>query len=64
MFYTLGQAAKATEKHKATIALAVKSGRISANRDQSGQYQIDIFIFSVVKSYAPQSDSRKSNWHF
>ena len=41
MTYTLGQAAKATGKTKSTIQVAIKSGRISASRDDLGRYQID-----------------------
>ena len=41
MTYTLGQAAKATGKTKSTIQVAIKSGRISAARDDLGRYQID-----------------------
>lgn len=39
--YTLGEAAKATGKSKATISKAIKSGRISAQKDGSGTFQID-----------------------
>ena len=39
--YTLGQAAKATGITKTTIAEAIKKGRISAVKDESGRYQID-----------------------
>lgn len=41
MPYTLGQAAKATGITKTTIAEAIKKGRISAVKDESGRYQID-----------------------
>jgi excisionase family DNA binding protein len=41
MPYTLGQAAKATGITKTTIAEAIKKGRISAIKDDSGRYQID-----------------------
>lgn len=41
MSYTLGTAAKATGKSKTTIHRAIKSGRISANCDESGVYKID-----------------------
>jgi hypothetical protein len=39
--YTLGTAAKATGKNKSTIHRAIKSGKISATRDDSGTYHID-----------------------
>jgi hypothetical protein len=41
MFYTLGQAAKATGKTKTTIQVAIKTGRMSASKDDLGRYQID-----------------------
>ena len=41
MSYTLGTAAKATGKSKSTIHRAIKDGKISATRDDSGTYHID-----------------------
>ncbi|WP_124084547.1 DNA-binding protein [Pseudogemmobacter humi] len=41
MAYTLGEAAKATGKSKATISKAIKSGRISASKDETGTFRID-----------------------
>jgi hypothetical protein len=42
MSYTLGQAAKATGKSKATIHRAVQSGKLSAAKDEaSGTFRID-----------------------
>ena len=41
MVYTLGEAAKATGKSKATISKAIKSGRISAKKDETGTFNID-----------------------
>lgn len=41
MYYTLGQAAKATGKSKPTIQRAIKSGRISAKKSDDGSYAID-----------------------
>lgn len=38
---TLGQAAKETGYSKTAIARAIKSGRMSANRNEQGEYQID-----------------------
>lgn len=40
MAYTLGEAAKAVGKSKATISKAIKSGRISAQKDESGTFHI------------------------
>lgn len=41
MVYTLGEAARATGKSKATISKAIKSGRVSAIKDETGTFQID-----------------------
>jgi len=41
MRYTLGQAAKATGLSKMTIQRALKSGRLSGHKDDTGSYQID-----------------------
>jgi hypothetical protein len=41
MAYTLGTAAKATGRGKATIYRAIKSGKISATRHEEGSYTID-----------------------
>lgn len=41
MVYTLGAAAKATGKSKATISKAIKSGRVSARKDETGTFHID-----------------------
>lgn len=41
MVYTLGEAAKATGKSKATISKAIKSGRFSARKDETGTFHID-----------------------
>jgi hypothetical protein len=41
MSYTLGQAAKASGRSKATIHRAVKSGRLSAARSDTGGWLID-----------------------
>lgn len=41
MAYTLGEAARATGKSKATISKAIKSGRISAHKDEGGTFHIE-----------------------
>lgn len=41
MGYTLGEAARATGKTKATISKAIKRGAISATRGDGGEYDID-----------------------
>jgi excisionase family DNA binding protein len=38
---TLGQAARLTKLGKTTLARAIKAGRLSATRNDSGTYQID-----------------------
>lgn len=52
MPYTLGQAAKATGKTKSTICEAIKKGRISAQKDDFGRYQID--PAELHRVYAPK----------
>lgn len=41
MPYTLGEAAKAVGKSKATISRSIKSGKISAQKKEDGSYTID-----------------------
>jgi len=41
MTYTLGEAAKATGKDRATISRALKKGKISAVKNEQGQWQIE-----------------------
>jgi len=41
MVYTLGEASKATGRSKSTISKAIKSGRISANKGETGAFAID-----------------------
>lgn len=41
MFYTLGQAAKATGKSKPTLSRAIQSGRMSGQKQEDGSYLID-----------------------
>lgn len=41
MAYTLGQAGRATGKRKSTIQKAIKSGRLSATKNDLGHYRID-----------------------
>ena len=58
MFYTLGQAAKATGKSKPTLQAAIKKGRISATQDESGRYQIDPSELHRVYPPASQTDGK------
>ena len=39
--YSLAEAAKAVSKSKSTLLRAIKKGKISASKDDSGQYQIE-----------------------
>jgi hypothetical protein len=68
MAYTLGAAARATGKSKATISRAIKAGRLSAARDGFGGYSIEPAelhrVYPVtgdttgaVKQYAPPDGS-------
>lgn len=41
MFYTLGEAAKATQKSKSTLSKAIKNGKISATKQSDGTFKID-----------------------
>lgn len=41
MAYTLGEAARATGKSKTAIQKSIASGRLSAAKDELGQWQID-----------------------
>ena len=40
-YLTLGKAARETGLHKTTISRAIEDGRLSANRNEHGHYQID-----------------------
>jgi hypothetical protein len=52
--FTLGQAAKAAGKSKTTISKAVANGRLSATRDDKGQYQIQpAELFRVYPATGP-----------
>ena len=53
--YTLGAAAKATGKSKATISKALKSGRISGHKGDDGVYRID--PSELHRVYPPVSPS-------
>lgn len=56
MIYTLGQAAKATGKAKGTISNAVKKGRLSASKNDKGEYEIDASELHRVYSPVQQTD--------
>lgn len=60
MVYTLGEAAKATGKSKATISKAIKSGRISASKDDTGTYQIDPSELHRVYPATPSDEQKET----
>lgn len=49
--YTLGTASKAVGKSKSTVLSAINSGKISASKDDHGQWQID--PAELHRLYAP-----------
>lgn len=57
MKYTLGQAAKATGKAKGTISNAVKQGRLSASKNDKGEYEIDAAELHRVYSPVQQASN-------
>ena len=64
MKYSLSEAAKATGKNKTTIQRAIKSGKISASKGDSGSYEIEPSeLHRVFPPVAAQRDAqhRQSN---
>jgi hypothetical protein len=63
MRYTLGQAAKATGTSKMTIQRALKAGRISGDKDETGAYSLDPAevhrVFPLVRNV---TGSTASQW--
>jgi hypothetical protein len=59
MSYTLGTAARATGLSKSTIHRAVKAGRISAGRSDTGDYAID--PAELHRVFPPVSSDRSGN---
>lgn len=63
MKYTAGQAAKATGVATATITRALKSGKISGRKDETGSWEIDPAelhrVFPPVSRKDPESPSVK-----
>ena len=58
--YTLGSAAKAVGKSKATISKALKSGRISGHKDDSGVFHIDPAELHRVYPLISQSERKET----
>ena len=61
MSYTLGQAAKETGKTKPTILRAIKNGKISAKKDDSGRWQIEPVELHRIYPSIKQDNSRNVN---
>ena len=61
MKYTLSEAASATGKNKATIQRAIKSGKISALKGESGSYEIDPSELHRVFPPVAQRTAQHSN---
>lgn len=59
MLYTLGQASKATGKAKGTIKNAIEKGRISASKNEKGEYQID--PSELHRVYSPVKEQSQVN---
>lgn len=57
--FTLTQAIKESKKAKSTLIDAIKSGRLSASRDDRGRYLIDpAELFRVYPSYDGRTDEK------
>jgi predicted site-specific integrase-resolvase len=59
MRYTLGQAAQATGKSKMTIQRVIKKGVISANKTDSGEWEIDPSELHRVFPLVTERDTTK-----
>ena len=61
MPYTLGTAAKATGKDRATISRAIKKGKISARKNEQGQWAIDpAELHRVYPALRPSNSAHNS----
>jgi hypothetical protein len=65
MKYSLSEAAKATGKNKTTIQRAIKSGKISAIKGNSGSYEIEPSelhrVFPPVPTQSSKSNDLQQN---
>ena len=62
MSYTLGTAAKATGKDRSTISRAIKKGKVSAKKDENGQWDIDpVELHRVYPAIQQDNSERNSN---
>ena len=68
VYLTLGEAARQVTVTKSTLHRAINDGRLSANRDDQGHYQIDpaeLFrVFEPVTRNAPSNDSEQDRYPF
>jgi len=55
--HTLGTAAKATGRSRSTILRAIKSGKLSADKDDNGNYQIDPAELGRVYPQQPEKQA-------
>lgn len=60
MGYTLGQAAEATGKAKSTILKSIKAGRISAIKDDVGNWNIEPSELHRVYEVLPKEQSARN----
>ena len=60
-FLTLSQAAKATSKSKSTLNRAIKSGRLSAVRNENGTFSID--PSELARVFPQNTQERASTAH-
>jgi hypothetical protein len=63
MSYTLNEAAKAAGKSKTTIHRALKSGKISARKLDSGAYAIDPSELHRVFPPVPKEQPKDTSWN-
>lgn len=62
MAYTLGQAAKAVNRNKATLSAAIKKGRISAVKDKDGVFHIEeAELFRVYPQNGPPTGGQTAD---
>lgn len=64
MKFSLGTAAQATGKGKTTIHTAIKTGKLSATRNENGNYEIDaaeLFrVYNPIKNVPKEHNSEQS----
>src|SRR5262249_42930224 len=58
--FTLGTAAQACGLNKSTVLRAIKAGKISATRDEHGQWQID--PAEMHRVYPPVASNAAGQW--